>query len=216
MNINSKDYHDYVFKNGVLIGEFDQMYQKSKGIPWNQDKASEQWFNKISLAIIKRALDDPCVKSIHEIGCGLGYCISNFRNKGYELSGSDISKVAIFEAKRKFSKINFVVDDIRVPKKRPCYDLVLINALFWYVFPQLKNVLKNIDSMVHKGGYVFIAESFPKLSSNFVGKKIIPNPEKLADLFSDFLNPIVDARVIKMEYPKDGPNFYWLGKKINK
>ena len=39
--IHSEDYHDYVFKNGKLVGEMEQMYQKSKDIPWHQDKASE-------------------------------------------------------------------------------------------------------------------------------------------------------------------------------
>jgi len=38
VKINSDDYHDYVIKNGKLIGEFDQMYLKSKNIPWHQDK----------------------------------------------------------------------------------------------------------------------------------------------------------------------------------
>ncbi len=38
MNIDSTDYHDYVIKNGKLIGEFEQMYKNSAGIPWHQDE----------------------------------------------------------------------------------------------------------------------------------------------------------------------------------
>jgi hypothetical protein len=34
----SRDYHDYVFKNGKFIGKFDEMYQYSENIPWNQDQ----------------------------------------------------------------------------------------------------------------------------------------------------------------------------------
>jgi len=35
--INSDDYHDYVFHDRKLIAEFDQMYQKSKDIPWHSN-----------------------------------------------------------------------------------------------------------------------------------------------------------------------------------
>ena len=66
----SNDYHDYVFKNGKLIGEFEQMYQKSKDIPWHQDKAADSLDYKITLAISSAIspFDEIC-----EIGCGLGY-----------------------------------------------------------------------------------------------------------------------------------------------
>ena len=37
---NSTDYHDYVFKGGEFIGEFEQMYRNSKNKPWNQDKTA--------------------------------------------------------------------------------------------------------------------------------------------------------------------------------
>lgn len=211
MIIHSKDYHDYVFKDGKLIGEFEQMYQNSEVVPWRQDKVKEEWFNKVSLAVIKRALDDQSVHSIHEIGCGLGYFISNFIDLGYRLSGSDISPTAVLKSKDKFPKIDFMVDDIRILKKRPQYDLVMIHALFWYVFPQLTTVLENVYSMVRQGGYLFVAESFPKLDSDFVGKEVIPHPERLTAILSDFFQPLADVRMIKKEYPKDGPNLNWLG-----
>lgn len=38
MAIDSTDYHDYVIKEGKLIGEFEQMYQKSDGVPWHQNE----------------------------------------------------------------------------------------------------------------------------------------------------------------------------------
>ena len=33
----SKDYHDYVIKNGSFVGKFEEMYQNSSNIPWHQD-----------------------------------------------------------------------------------------------------------------------------------------------------------------------------------
>ena len=37
MVINSKDYHDYVIKDGKLVGEFEQMYQNVKD-PWPESQ----------------------------------------------------------------------------------------------------------------------------------------------------------------------------------
>ena len=34
----SKDYHDYVFRDGKLVGEFEAIYQNSEGVPWHQDE----------------------------------------------------------------------------------------------------------------------------------------------------------------------------------
>jgi hypothetical protein len=41
MKIDSKDYHDYVIKGGVLVREFEQMYQNSTNIPWHQDEQAD-------------------------------------------------------------------------------------------------------------------------------------------------------------------------------
>ena len=35
--IQSTDYHDFVFQEGKLVGEFEQMYRKSAQVPWHQD-----------------------------------------------------------------------------------------------------------------------------------------------------------------------------------
>jgi hypothetical protein len=44
VNINSNDYHDFVIKDGRLVGEFEQMYVKSSDIPWHQDE-QEDWLD---------------------------------------------------------------------------------------------------------------------------------------------------------------------------
>ena len=49
----STDYHDYVFRNGQLVGEFEEMYRNSSSTPWNQDK-QEEWIDiKLTLQILK-------------------------------------------------------------------------------------------------------------------------------------------------------------------
>lgn len=213
MKINSKNYHDYVFQNGKLIGEFEQMYKKSEGVPWHQDAANSKWYNKISIAVIERALEDESVKSIHEVACGYGYFLSNFEGKGRKLSGSDISPTAISKARKLFKDIRFGIDDIRREKDRLTYDLILISAFFWYVFPHIQAVVKNLAQMVRAGGYLFVGESFPSLDKDFVGKEVIPRPDKLIEWLSPYFETIIDGRVMKLEHPDDGPNLYWLGRR---
>jgi len=213
IEINSNDYHDYVFKDGKLIGEFEQMYQKSSVTPWHQGEAQGKWFNQVSLAIAGRALEDKAVKNILEVGCGLGFFLSSFLGMGINLTGTDISPTAISQAKQKFPNINFIVDDIRCKRNRDVYDMILISALFWYIFDHIDIVLDNLAKLTRPNGWLFVVESFPLLDKQFVGKKVIPNPDILVTYLSKSFETVVDGRIMKSEYPDDGPNLYWLGKK---
>lgn len=56
------------------------------------------------------------------------------------------------------------------------FQLVVCRGLFWYVFPQMSQVVRNIASWVDSQGYLLIHQNFPPLDTNFVGKDIIPTP----------------------------------------
>jgi len=49
-----EDYHDYVFRDGKFVGDFDNMYRYAKGIPWEQDKRCEHWYTEVGMLIMKR------------------------------------------------------------------------------------------------------------------------------------------------------------------
>ena len=70
MDIDSPDYHDYVIKGGKLIGEFEQMYQKSVGIPWHQNEMEALTDVRLSIELLRSS--GPVGKVI-DYGCGLGY-----------------------------------------------------------------------------------------------------------------------------------------------
>jgi hypothetical protein len=40
----STDYHDYVFREGRLAGEFEEMYRNSAIAPWHQNE-QENWID---------------------------------------------------------------------------------------------------------------------------------------------------------------------------
>lgn len=213
MKIDSDDYHDYVFRDGQLIGEFDQMYRKSAGIPWGQDQTNSKWYTHVALGVVGRALEDKALTDIHEVGCGLGYFLSNFRGSGRTVSGTDISPEAIRSAKELFPDMEFEVDDIRGEYDHGCFDLVIVSALFWYVFPSMDRVCENLAKLVRPGGYLFVNHNFPCLDKPFVGKDVLPDPDVLVGYFAENFSTVVDCRFMKMEYPDDGPNICWLGRR---
>lgn len=81
---HTTDYHEYVFKDGKLIGKFEEMYRYSKEIPWHQDKTVYSVFSNIDISILRQFK----YKYICEIGCGLGY----FSNRLYKELNSDEDK----------------------------------------------------------------------------------------------------------------------------
>ena len=58
------------------------------------------------------------------------------------------------------------------------------------MFPKISNVVQNISSIVNRGGYFLVSQNFPPLSSNFVGKDVIPNQQAILDLFSNCFKPL--------------------------
>lgn len=69
----SKDYHDYVFKNGKLVGDFEGMYRHSAAVPWHQNKQAG-W---IDVRLTKEFLKDlKPFDEIHDYGCGLGFYLA--------------------------------------------------------------------------------------------------------------------------------------------
>ena len=75
MEINSNNYRDFVFKDGKLIGEFEQMYQKSEEVPWHQDKTAATWHGRIGSNGIEAAFEQENIKTVLEAGGGYGYIL---------------------------------------------------------------------------------------------------------------------------------------------
>ena len=111
--MNSNNYHDYVFKNGKLIAEFEQMYKKSKDVPWHQDD-QENWLD--ILLTIDLLKDKAPYDYILDFGSGLGYFLNilgkNVGKDNSTLIGMDISKTACLKAKKFFQNSEFRVFDL--------------------------------------------------------------------------------------------------------
>lgn len=213
--VHSTDYHDYVFKDGKLIGAFDEMYKNSKNVPWHQDELVGALFSDIDITILKRYHFD----SVCEVGCGLGYFsqrlsreLTDAGGQSPQVTGIDISPTAIAKAKMLFPDLKFTAADLA--KERPLsgqqFDLVVIKEVFWYVFNDCDKFLNNVCSLIKDGGYLFVSQCFPT-GENWVGKEVIDSPQRLKEILSGY----VKDRFYCVEYDSAYDNralLHYLGK----
>jgi SAM-dependent methyltransferase len=188
------DYHDYVFRDGQLVGEFEQMYRHSLTTPWHQDEQDEWIDIRLAIEMLKNFGD---FSEIHDFGCGTGHYLnliakhslaSNGRSFGY-----DVSKTACDKARSLFPRSNFSVLDltdqpessrretlIQEDTKR----LFMIRGTLWYVFPKLANVIENIANRMLAGDQLLVSQNFPPLHNSFIGKDVLPDHFALIKHFS--------------------------------
>ena len=204
----SEDYHDYVFRDGKLVGDFDNMYRYSKEVPWHQDRTCDEWTTEVGLLMIK---DLAPYDTILEVGCGIGYVAAKLKQflgrTGGSVDALDLSPEAIRTAKIVHPGINFYVANLADPSFHPerQYDLVVVKEVFWYVCDNMSTVVSNLDRCVGPNGLLYIGQFFPELGSDFVGKDIIPTPQAMMDYFPNY-KPVSTA--ILKQHTSEGESLF--------
>jgi len=186
MNKISKYYHDYVFRNGKLVGEFEAMYRHSEEIPWHQDKQA----NWVDVRLTREMLSDAGLfDEIHDLGCGLGNYLELMRvhvgTDEVKCYGYDISETATIKAKQQYPNFHLEVLDLTSSTNQPAKRLTnqptnfrrlfIIRGTLWYVYPNLDAVIKTISAMMHEGDHLLVVQNFPPLGDSFIGKEVLPN-----------------------------------------
>jgi SAM-dependent methyltransferase len=168
-------YQDYVIRDGRYVGKFEEMYRESADVPWHQDETVNAIFSDLTVAILKHR----CVKSLLDVGCGLGYMTERMRREIPQLKrvvGIDVSETAISSAKRMFPKIKF---HAAMPGSLPGderFEAVVSKDVIWYVLDDLAAYLA---SLVRRSSrWVYIGQSFPERRP-FYGEGILPDSEAL-------------------------------------
>jgi len=207
MSIKSKKYHDYVFKNGKLIGAFDDMYKNSDEIPWHQDETIKDIFSELDILILKHFRKHMKFQSIAEIGCGLGYVTARIKKEfsDCEVTGFDISFEAVRKAAIMFKDIKFYSKDILLDNMSDYYshaDIVIQKDVLWYVIHKADLFFETISKISKK--YIFISQSFPE-EKVFVGNDLLPNAMALERYLKDkfkilYFNLERDGRYAYREY----------------
>lgn len=193
----SKDYHDYVFRDGKLVGEFEAMYRHSEVVPWNQDK-QDNWIDvRLTVDMLK---DLGPFNEIHDLACGLGHYLALIqKHLGAEDCrpfGYDISETACVKAQSAFPEFSFQPLDLTHIPDNSSGDrsphpsrLFMIRATLWYVVPKLANVVKTIRSLMSAGDKLLVVQNFPPLDGPFIGKNVIPNHAALIQHFAESFLP---------------------------
>jgi 2-polyprenyl-3-methyl-5-hydroxy-6-metoxy-1,4-benzoquinol methylase len=93
---------------------------------------------------------------ILDAGCGGGFDVNYFAERGHDIEGCDISETAVENAKEKYPKINFSLHNFEKSPFNRKFDTVLcidvIEHLFYY-----KEFLRNIHSSLNKEGTLIIS-----------------------------------------------------------
>ena len=84
MGKDAEDYHDYVFKGGKLLGEFEQMYKKAKNIPWHQNRIPGEMDVHLLKTFVRQKAP---YSTILDVGCGLGYFANELSEFGRKVYG---------------------------------------------------------------------------------------------------------------------------------
>jgi predicted TPR repeat methyltransferase len=94
-------YQDYVIKDGLLIGKFDEMYQEFID-PWNQTTREKYASEKaVGLNLLSHLKEKFNVERVVELGCGFGEYTSKISDSVTVTTGIDISETAIEKAKER-------------------------------------------------------------------------------------------------------------------
>jgi hypothetical protein len=112
--------------------------------------------------------------------------------------GADISHTAISRARQLFPKYKFEYLDLCKPvydvkwvrnlteREKVPKQLVVTRGCFWYLFPHMEQVVKNISMVTAPGNFLLISQNFPPLEKPFIGKDVIPNPKALLSFFNNY------------------------------
>lgn len=168
----------------------------SKQTPWYVN-----WFSsKLYLELYKHRNEDdarnlinllqrtlPLIKGdkILDVCCGAGRYSIEFARRGFNVTGFDLSKFLISEAKKtsknipeKFVKVNFLNKDMRKFDFKKSFDIAAnLFTSFGYFTEDEENflVFKNVSASLKKNGY-FV---FDFLNGNYLKKNIVPYDKKI-------------------------------------
>ncbi len=171
-------YHDYVIKDGKLIGQFEEMYQKFDD-PWMQSDQPNQYSRTMAIMNIKRYK----ISSLIEVGCGLGYYANRIHQEtGIIPYSIDISPTAIEKAKTLFPQLNFHVDtlaNLHALPNKSSYDCILLADVTWYILEQLKDI--NDMLLTHFKGKYLINNFVTYKGTQLYGKEYFTTTKEYID-----------------------------------
>ena len=193
------DYREYVIKDGIFIGRFEEMYRDCDD-PWEQTRDVMNNYQKMATVASMYRFG---FKRVLEIGCGLGH-FTHFLETALpdcHFIGMDISETAINKARLSFPNTEYVVGNIANPDIIDRYvggcDAMLFTEIMWYILDDLDDIIKHLKSE-YRGKHILINQTFYPSGQQEYGKEFFTTPEEMVKYFDMDLIEMVNA------YDKDG------------
>lgn len=190
--------------------EMDRIYRNIplEEIPWNIETPPDAL-----VELVESGKVEPC-KTI-DLGCGAGNYAIYLASKGFDVTGVDISPMAIKivkeNAKEKRVKCNFLVADVLGDLEevvKGTFDFAYDWELLHHIFPEKrKKYVENVHRILNPGGK-YLSVCFSEKDPQFGGSgKYRETPlgtilyfsseDELRDLFDPYFN-IIDLRTIEI------------------
>ena len=132
--------------------DWEEVYKNNRvdELPWFRKKLDRDFKNELADRRIRKG-------DVLDLGTGPGTQALELVKLGFNVTGTDISKSAILEAKKLSDDINFIVDDILGTKLKKKFDLILDRGCFHTIEPGDRKIyLKNIKNLLNKNGLLFL------------------------------------------------------------
>lgn len=199
--MRSKDYHDYVIKDGKFIGRFEEMYQNIDD-PWRHGDATGISYDLV-LYLLKRY--KVCVNGgkILDIGCGKGAFTARLKKRlpKAKILAVDIAPTAIRKAKEKYGKlgIDFQVMDIQREYKKfsERFNLIIMLDIMWYILPNFEKIVNYLKKNLGKGGYLLISQTFYQPGEQKYGNEIVSSLEDMISLIKYRVVEMIEINRLK-------------------
>jgi SAM-dependent methyltransferase len=155
----SDDYHDYVIKEGKLVGRFEEMYQLCEN-PWPETE-DDLDANPVSLRTAQ-LVNAEGRRNIFSLGCGKGLHLNWLAKRcpGVTVSGCDVSATAVQYCRERHPWIAARQMDVReFCDQRFEFDLLLLREIVWYILSDWDYLCRALAEK-YRGRHVAVELSF--------------------------------------------------------
>jgi SAM-dependent methyltransferase len=157
---DSETLYNNIYKNQSSIPGYDRYWKYSEDIqeesnPLNYITGTEAIYWGVYQAL-KKNVKDKLTTKIIEVGSGLGYLTYALKMDGYDISGVDISKVAVEEAIAKFGNY-YSYGDIFTYKeeKFEYFDIVILTEIIEHINDPIPFLQALVD-IIKPGGKIIL------------------------------------------------------------
>ena len=178
-------YQDYVIKDGQLVGDFEQMYRDHSD-PWQQAELGAMESEKSVGASLVSRLGHFCdAKKVLELGCGFGHYTQRLAESNLDVTGIDISEVAIEKARELHPDCRFEVGEINDYSaiKALAPDIIVMSEITWYILDDLKAFLNFLKTEMPQVYVLHILSTYPPGEQRY-GREYFTNREEIMTYFA--------------------------------